>query len=77
MKVKALIEALQNCHPDAEINFCVNFDVDEGALVAVEYEVNYLLVQGESNPIGTVYLHNTKDDFVHDKPLLKGNLFHT
>jgi hypothetical protein len=75
MTVKELIEALTMCHPDAEVEFSVDFERD-GALVAIEHEV---IGNREHNPedVGCVYLHNTKNDFTHDEPLCHGNLFIT
>lgn len=76
MTVKELIEALTMCHPDAEVQFSVDFDGD-GALVAVEHEVIARREQIDLHDVGCVYLHNTKNDFTHDEPLLGGNLFIT
>lgn len=76
MTVKELIEALQMCHPDADVEFSLDFE-EGGVLVAVEHEVIGLQEQGSLHDAGCVYLHNTKTDFVHDKPLLDGNLFIT
>jgi hypothetical protein len=75
MKVKELIAALQQCHADVE--FCVNFDIDCGELVAVEHEVQWKLDQGETNPVGRVFLHNNIQEFTNDEASLDGNLFKT
>jgi hypothetical protein len=77
MKVRELIEALQKCHLESEVYFCLDLESDEGKLVAVEYEINWQIDRGENNPIGDVYLHNTKHDFLHDPPLLEETFFIT
>ncbi|MEA5595761.1 hypothetical protein [Rivularia sp. UHCC 0363] len=76
MKVKELIEALQKCHPDAEVEFNIDFD-DSGEVTVVEHEIQWLLDKGETNPVGRVFLHNNSQEFKHDKPLLDGKLFKT
>ena len=77
MKVKELIAALQQCHPDADVEVCFNFDVDCGEVIAVEHEIQWRLDRGEANPVGRVFLHNNKLEFKDDEPLLSGNLFKT
>lgn len=76
MTVKELIEALTMCSLDAEVEFSVDFEED-GALVAVEHQVIGRREQINPRDAGCVYLHNTKNDFTHDKPLCDGNLFIT
>ena len=76
MTVKELIEALTMCHPDADVEFSVDFEGD-GALVAVEHQVIGRREQINPQDVGCVYLHNTKNDFTHDEPLCNGNLFIT
>lgn len=76
MTVKELIEALTMCHPDAEVEFSVDFK-GKGALVAVEHQVIARREQINLHDAGCVYLHNTKNDFTHDEPLCNGNLFIT
>ena len=66
MKVKELIAALQQCHPDADVE-----------VIAVEHEIQWRLDRGEANPVGRVFLHNNKLEFKDDEPLLSGNLFKT
>jgi hypothetical protein len=63
MTVKEAIVALSKCHPDAEVFFSVDFESDEGGLVAVEHEVMWRREKGESEYPGRVYLHNTKTHF--------------
>ncbi|PAX59794.1 hypothetical protein [Brunnivagina elsteri] len=77
MKVKELIEALQQCHPDADVEFCLNLEIDCGEVIAVEHEIEWLLDRGKINPVGRVFIHNNRNEFKHDKPLLNGNLFKT
>jgi hypothetical protein len=77
MKVKELIAALQQCHPDADVEVCFNFDVDCGEVIAVEHEIQWRLDRGETNPVGRVFLHNNRQEFTYDQPLLDGNLFKT
>ena len=60
MKVKELIAALQQCHPESEIYFSLNLQSEEGRLTAVEYEVGWMIDKGEKEPIGRVHLLNDK-----------------
>lgn len=76
MTVKEAIAALEQCHPDAEVLFSLHFGEGEGKLVAIEHEVIGYIEQNNED-VGCVYLHNVKKDFVHDDPLLEGNLFIT
>jgi hypothetical protein len=64
MKVKELIAALQQCHPESEIDFCLDLQSDEGRLIAVEYEVRWMIDRGDKNPIGRVHLLNDKSHIV-------------
>lgn len=76
MKVKELIEALQQCHPDADVELNIDFD-DCGKIIAVKHEIQHLLDKGETNPVGRVFLHNNMNEFKHDEPLLNGHFYQT
>ena len=74
MKVKELIIALQQCHPESEIYFSLDLQSKEGKLTAVEYEVGWMIDKKEKDPIGKVYLLNDKS---HIDDSDSGNFFIT
>ena len=63
MTVKELIEALQQCHPDAQVFFSVDFESEECSPIAVEHEVMWRREKGDTQHPGKVYLHNNKSHF--------------
>ena len=78
MTVKEVIEALSKCHPDAEVLFSIDWQADEGGIVAVEHEVVWRREQGESDHPGRVYLHNNKSHFfIEDGSPAEGNFMRT
>ncbi len=60
---KQLQEALEHCPDDAEIFFSVDFQIDEGGLIAVEHEVQWIRERGDTTSPGRIYLHNSKGHF--------------
>lgn len=62
MTVKDLIEALNQCHPDAEIFFSVDPE-GKGELVTVEHELMWRREKGDNVHPGLVLLHNDASHF--------------
>jgi hypothetical protein len=76
--VKEAIEALNKCHPDAEILFSVDFQSGEGGLIGIEHEVMWLREKGDAESPGRVYLHNNISHIVNeDGSQATGSLFIT
>ncbi|WP_026736148.1 hypothetical protein [Fischerella sp. PCC 9605] len=78
MTVKELIEALQQCHPDAQVFFSVDFESSENGPIAVEHEVMWRREKGDTEHPGKVYLHNKKSHFFNpDGTAAEGNFMLT